>query len=142
MVRALLAGRKTQTRRVPAERYAKWKAGDRLWVRKAWRTTIELDHETPAQFVGGYGGVQFEADGAQVDWDGVDRPGRLRAGMHMPRALSRLTLFVHEVRVQRLQDISEEDAVAEGLESAIVECEGGIKRRPSSGQHTPARSLR
>lgn len=37
MVRAIITGRKTQTRRMPNERNAKWKVGDRLWVRKVWR---------------------------------------------------------------------------------------------------------
>lgn len=47
---------------------------------------------------------------------------RYRAGMHMPRWASRLTLTVTDVRVERLQDCSRDDAIAEGV--AEYPCEG------------------
>lgn len=158
MVRALLDGRKTQTRRLltrslpptDADQVHSWFAppdvpakgidnqwaesgvwakksgehgynrycgplphrpGDRLYVREAWRTWSDYDHLPPSEMLGGEP-VFFEEDR-----DHCDRHGRLRPGMHMPRWASRLTLTVTDVRVQRLQDISEDDARAEGIQA-------------------------
>ncbi len=141
MVQALLNGRKTQTRRLikpqpytvesvvftwegpkssflcgpeavisnlrdhGAVRYA---PGDRLYVREAWRAPLHAD-DVPPREIDRLTGIQFAADGMPLG------PfGRLRASIHMPRSASRLTLAVTEVRVQRLQEISEADAMAEG----------------------------
>lgn len=87
--------------------------GDRLWVRENWR---RLDQDN---VVGVH--VQYESDGARL-WikEGVRipdgyRPDRVVPSIHMPRWASRITLEVTGVRVERLQDISEEDARAEGV---------------------------
>ncbi len=126
MVRALLEGRKTQTRRVIDERQRigypaheipfacaeyfttdgagsfGWKCpygipGDRLWVRETWQV---LDNS-----------VRFATDG---DYDVVN-PKPWRPSIHMPRWASRLMLEVISVRVERVQKISEADAIAEGI---------------------------
>jgi hypothetical protein len=165
MVRALLTGTKTQTRRVvkpaPVED-PRWAGGfylegrksgpramsvhaphialacpygapgDRLWVRETFRFPESLDGLSPAE-VGekairaGYPTpwcpTQFEADGTRRtahEWRGFvtppqpNEPGRLRASMHMPRWASRITLEITGVRVERLNDISDADAAAEG----------------------------
>ena len=81
--------------------------GDRLWVREAHSLRV-----TPEAATDGIGRVWFRADpewGDEVRW---------RSPIHMPRWASRLTLNVTDVRVQRLQGISEDDAIAEGLEVA------------------------
>lgn len=119
MVRALLEGRKSQTRRVlkdghtPTGLPAKLRPfalGDRLWVREAWRSHRNNDCLSPRALTG-KGRVWYEADR-----DNCDQHGKLRPSLYMPRWASRLTLLVADVRVQRLQDISEADAVAEGLQ--------------------------
>jgi hypothetical protein len=88
------------------------KAADRLWVREAWAFGIHAmaaarDEDGP--FV-------YAADGSTQ--------GRLcdrwRPSIHMPRAASRITLEVTSVCVERLQDISEADAIAEGVERTIT----------------------
>ncbi len=82
-------------------------AGDRLWVREAWRVSPAYDDLRPAD-MSGEETVFYEADyKASPD-------GRLRAAMHMPRWASRLTWLVTSTRIERLQDISEADARAEG----------------------------
>lgn len=179
MVRALLAGRKTQTRRIikpqpfasgyydgeielnviPANyQYPKAfrfnanavgggaileeifepriSAGDRLWVKE----NAAVRHESWHHVDGDAHQVCYRADedehgrwlGLASCGNGIRRgkapsvfprkshnlDGSLRwqPSIHMPRWASRLTLIVTDVRVERLQDISEEDAIAEGVE--------------------------
>lgn len=129
MVRALLAGRKTQTRRVvkpqpeclrdvqalqfhvaTGEPLAIGKGcpygapGDRLWVRETHLPTAS--------------GVYYRADFSEFEAAGHGAMyGGWKPSIHMPRWASRLTLEIVAVRVERLQDISEADARAEGLYS-------------------------
>lgn len=92
---------------------APYQVRDRLYVREAWRAGMARDRITPRDLQPG-SFVAYEADGPH-DCEAVH--GRFRQGMHMPRWASRLTLIVSEVRVQRLQDIDEADARAEGITS-------------------------
>jgi hypothetical protein len=145
MVQALLAGRKVQTRRtvqnltfdlksqmwrfggvnsallfrsedqvksrtdgVVSAKTAAYRKGDRLWVREAWKTSALYD-KTPPRELPISAPIYFTCD------DRLWPVARYRPSIHMPRWSSRLTLTVTDVRVQRLQDISEEDAKAEGV---------------------------
>lgn len=139
MVRALLDGRKTQTRRVITKKAAHdalatfspeflclpgnhdllpCAPGDCLWVREAHYLTDDGDSEY-AVFAEDQAAVTehleqmagLKRSHPQIDWS---KHMRLRPSIHMPRWASRLTLTVTDVRVQRLQEISEADAVAEG----------------------------
>lgn len=140
MVRALLDGRKTQTRRILKSPYGtmewsagEWKpiitktrAGDRLWVRESGQLLREAyDHDPRCgEDVWRDAGFYHSADGEIIEARSYDPPLREwiddcsrvnRPSIHMPRWASRLTLTVTDVRVQRLQEISEEDARAEGI---------------------------
>lgn len=84
--------------------------GDQIWVRESC---------TIGQSWNGIANVCYRADG-DVEL-GPDR--KWTPSIHMPRWASRITLETTEVRVQRLQDISEEDAKAEGAEIG-VSCNG------------------
>ncbi len=73
--------------------------GDRLWVREAWALDLKGD------YVDGYIYRATDVDLADQGW---------RPSIHMPRQGCRLVLRITRVRVERLQAISEEDALAEG----------------------------
>lgn len=166
MVRAILAGRKTQTRRVvqPQPDFASAEAtmgapyaaaavvgvdatftarpaiglrngpafsfvqpnilcpfgrvGDQLWVRERWAVGACADVFSPASLSPAFwlhenGGLWYDADGAEPS-HAVSPRGRWRSPRHMPRWASRITLEITDIRVQRLQEISEEDSRAEG----------------------------
>lgn len=83
--------------------------GERLWVREAWAAPHAFDHLPPRLIEPGTR-ITYASDP-----DGIGGL-RGRPGMFMPRWASRIALEVTGVRVERLQDISEADAVAEGLE--------------------------
>lgn len=85
--------------------------GDRLWVREAVRCFEWMDGgETSVEYVASPG--VFHPDAEWV-WKRESLPG-----MFMPRGLSRVTLTITDVRVQRLQDISTRDCWAEGIPSS------------------------
>lgn len=120
MVQALLAGRKTQTRRLASSPLRRVEVGDLLWVREGFRNAYD------ATFYLADGPPTFE--GGQPYPDGLI--GKGRPSIHMPRWASRLTLEVTEVRRMRLQDTSDEDALAEGVHKEYgivgVNCAGGV----------------
>lgn len=108
MVQALLEGRKTQTRRLAIQKaWRTVKPGDRLWVRETFSTMQE----------NGALKAFYKADeGSEMNAEiGCSK---FKPSIHMPRWASRLTLVVTDVRTERLQDISEEDAIAEGVEKS------------------------
>lgn len=88
--------------------YPKQEVGDRLWVRECWRFGFPVKSDDPSlnikstQYRADYGS---EADG--IPW---------RPSTHMPRWASRITLEITGVRVERLNEISENDAMAEGAQ--------------------------
>ena len=101
--------------------------GDRLWVRETWgvfdRSTDWVEDGQPTPYEIDYA-IGYRADGEDskdVEW--MDAPAehrqllddnRWRPSIHMPRWASRITLEVTEVRAQRVQDTTDEDALAEG----------------------------
>jgi hypothetical protein len=136
MVRAILEGRKTQTRRVlklqdydGGDCYETKDGilrdilslcpygipGDRLWVRETWRRHKENLPD----------GIMYRANNMLSFFTGDEpeaahdckRTDFWRPSIFMPRWASRITLEVTGVRVERLQEITEEEAQAEGVEA-------------------------
>lgn len=151
MVRAILDGRKTQTRRVvkkaiPDESFINapyngfafvgqfnggtytvpflcpyGQPGDRLWVRETWQTYKEFDRVRPND-ISNQSEIQYPAT-----YDGWD--SRKRPSIHMPRWASRITLEITNVRVERLQDITDADALAEGVDQTNTSIGGYATER-------------
>lgn len=161
MVRAILDGRKTQTRRPikapkgltlgrhgseliafddeggPARAAIKrpFAVGDRLWVRETWGLCafgdptdfyrgpviaegLIYDPGSASVFAKLSGGDAFDRCDAEyrADWVGHEEDCHWRPSIHMPRAASRITLEVTDIRPERVQDIPQSDALAEGIE--------------------------
>lgn len=138
MVKALLDDRKTQTRRVikpqpdiddneftEEDVNASWKegfipvkcpygdVGDLLWVRETftYNTHVHFDDVNVHFYTNGSQLICYRADG-----DTINNGDKWKPPLHMPCRFSRLALEITDIRVERLQDISEEDANAEGIE--------------------------
>lgn len=145
MVRAMLEGRKTQTRRPVKPQPPKHVAGlrpyygqpnrwidaegsnyeikcpfgvpgDRLWVRETWKDFFKRTPENNGcSYLADYG---YRLDlvsneQARLNW-------KWRSAMFMPRWASRITLEIVSVRVDRVQSITEEDAIAEGVDAVSM----------------------
>lgn len=141
MVRAILEGRKTQTRRVLSmtgtDKFLRMEndraiftdnildiftqnpnshllpikcpygqPGDHLWVRETWGKCVFPETETSLARIK----ILYRADG-ETQYD----IGCWKPSIHMPRWVSRITLEIVDVRVERLQQITEKDAEAEGI---------------------------
>jgi hypothetical protein len=143
MVRAILDGRKTQTRRLvkpqplwvadPSVPFSTPDAdprgiikspfgtiGDRLWVRETWGL---MSYHDPTYWCGGSIEGVPESDlrleflvEHQANWKISNESAYWRPSIHMPRWASRIDLEITAVRVERVQDITEEDAIKEGCE--------------------------
>lgn len=184
MVRAILDGRKTQTRRIvkpqprgdfngPHEyeqtrigrrgdeypgptvfgihdQDGEWgivcpygHPGDRIWVRETWQQSVatrDKQRKTIEAPTPGIGLLHYRAT-----YDS-DEPPCWRPSIHMPRWASRITLEITGVRCERLNEISEADALAEGCEESWTEqwwqgyreFDGGLMHQQATGDVPPA----
>lgn len=149
MVRAILEGRKAQTRRVvkpfsvedehrainphlDVVRCPYGQPGDRLWVREAFQPLFaegvkfrDADWQTGKGYA-----IRYVATDSRTEWMDPDDniTDRCKPGIHMPRWASRLTLELTEVRVERVQDITNGNAKSEGVQGM---CFGGMTKLES-----------
>lgn len=93
--------------------------GDRLWVRESWRVRggREFEYQQDRSQVM-YRATHYE-DGFPLGWESY----KWRPSIHMPRWASRILLEITAVRVERLADISKDDAMAEGI---VLQPDGGF----------------
>ena len=148
MVRAILEGRKTQTRRIvkpqgaiitdgvarslgvcppviknaPAIPCPYGKPGDRLWVRETFHTSLIGEVGTSITYKAGPETTDdqpwhnFTSSVDAYEWTSHKYKKHWMPSIHMPRWASRITLEVESVRVEQLENLSESDAKAEGVE--------------------------
>ena len=114
MIAALLAGRKTHTRRLATSPLRHAQPGDRLWVREAWKAVPASAY--PGEKSTPNPSAPDEVAVYRAHWSYSSGGVPWRPSIHMPRWASRFTLVVTEVRVQQLIDITEADAMAEGVQ--------------------------
>jgi len=147
MVRAILEGRKTQTRRIvkpqgaiitdgvarslgvhppviknaPAIPCPYGKPGDRLWVRETFHTSLIGEVGTSITYKAGPETTDdqpwhnFTSSVDAYEWTSHKYKKHWMPSIHMPRWASRITLEVESVRVEQLENLSESDAVCEGV---------------------------
>ena len=150
MVRAILDGRKTQTRRVIKQQphrtttaaqhvdsnWWEWRRGgrfrcpygqlgDRLWVRETWRPGMHPELLCAVQYRADLQwskptGLDENTGYIFADW--CDRePEKWSPSIHLPRWASRISLEITNVRAERLQAISDADSKAEGVTAGAVD---------------------
>lgn len=155
MVRALLDGRKTMTRRIiephdpPAKDHSivrsghlftpHHQVGDRLWARETWQTHSWASDCVTIRYAAEKQTAGFTAQVEQIPYPNGEKtafkyyppkgPNFWRPSIFMPRWASRLTLIVTSVKVEQLHDISKEDAIAEGIERTDSHFCGGSAYR-------------
>lgn len=143
MVRAIISGRKTCTRRLikglplcgphatvdedrlfiedeygdfhPAEAYSSIQRGDILYVRETWKQAAEGDSEQFNRYL-------YRAD-EPIDTSGMRAENRWHPSLHMPKKAARIFLEVTDVRAERLHDMTDEQAVKEGCEGLPCSCQ-------------------
>jgi hypothetical protein len=139
MVQAILDGRKTVTRRkidrditnfcdvevdetlldyqnchgdfINPIDLCRYRKGDILWVRETWSEHQEYYNNSAKVFAEPH--YIYKADGVYAN--------KWRPSIHMPKEAARIFLKVTDVRVERLQDITEEDAITEGMSKTLVD---------------------
>ena len=143
MVQAILEGRKTQTRRVikpqpPLDEWgiSKWETssfevgipylanslrtytcpygqpGDKLWIRETW---AHDDPDCDNVYCENVDHIWYKASEVKIVADSFSGKAHWRSSIFMPRWASRITLEIVSVRVEKVRDISEADAIAEGM---------------------------
>ncbi len=146
MARAILEGRKTVTRRAVKDtgfyaidaaihgnevalrerealstRCPFGQPGDRLWVRETWGLQVRSYGGGAGEFIV-YRATNPDAIYCRSS-EGREYPVKWKPSIHMRRHSSRILLEITAVRVERLQDISEEQAEAEGTQGCVPYCQ-------------------
>lgn len=109
--------------------------GDRLWVRETWAAERGYNNLAPRDIEGQYASIEnvdlwWRADHAS-DRRLDAKPGKWRPSIFMPRWASRITLEITDIRIERVQDISEADAIVEGVSDARMFLPGEFEVEPA-----------
>jgi len=133
-VQAILDGRKTQDRKLikyplkcpthhisigesysgPILEWSPYQPGDLLYVKETWQETTWL-HQMDENY-----GYIYQASENGKDWEANDEEFVWKSPAIMPKSAARIWLEITNVRTERLQDITEEDAIKEGVKAIKV----------------------
>ncbi len=125
-------------------RYSPFQVGLVLWVRETWAAHWMYDDLSPTELLKEHSRCQDDANSFWFRADGDDasgsrgcpapgRRGRWRSSIHMPRSTSRIQLGLTAVRVERVQEITVQDIIAEGIEVPNVDYK--VPERPDILDH-------
>lgn len=108
-----------------ATQFASYKVGEMVYCKETWRTRGIFDNAPPRMIPTG-AQIWYEADWDQPKVDYIDQAafndcGKLRSSMFMPEWASRIHLKVLSVRAERLQEITEKEAIREGMTFAFLQ---------------------
>jgi hypothetical protein len=141
MVEAILAGDKTETRRIvrvsPPGRAnnSMWsqecpygEVGDRLWVRETFALVPPSAYRhSPGVQQTPQPNDEYQCAVYKAGWERAN-PGSWKPSIHMPRWASRITLEITHVRIERLQNLTEEEAQKEGVNAPKGEARDAFKK--------------
>lgn len=124
MVRSLISGIKTQTRRIAKDQSGiipsnnpYGHAGDLLWVKESWRTLSKYDMLKPT-LIPINASIEYKADQYKNTQEGMSE--KWRTPLFIQKRFSRLELVILNVRYEKLMACTELDAMAEGVGSIHV----------------------
>lgn len=117
MVRAILDGKKTMTRRIYKTCFNSWQVGDRLWVRETYLVAQDDSNTTKIIYAATDPNLLGMGFNYSVKCSSKTQLPIWKPSIFMPRKYSRITLEITDIKRELLRDISEDDAKREGFEN-------------------------
>lgn len=117
MVRAILDGKKTMTRRIYKTCFYSWQVGDRLWVKETYLVAHDDSNNTKIIYAATDPNLMGIGFNYSVKCSSKTQLPLWKPSIFMPRKYSRITLEITDIKRELLRDISEDDAKREGLDN-------------------------
>lgn len=117
MVRAILDGKKTMTRRIYKTCFYSWQVGDRIWVKETYLIAQDDSNNTKIIYSATDPNLLGIGFNYSVKCSSKTQLPIWKPAIFMPRKYSRITLEITDIKRELLRDISEDDAKREGFEN-------------------------
>ena len=117
MVRAILDGKKTMTRRIYKTCFNTWQVGDRLWVKETYLVAQDDSNNTKIIYAATDPNLMGIGFNYSVKCSSKTQLPIWKPSIFMPRKYSRITLEITDIKRELLRDISEDDAKREGFDN-------------------------